>query len=135
MVSSNVAKINIPKWLILIFILMKDPVLYLSIFCFNLLCLILGFADLDVLTQIITENYNYWKLECQKEENSNAAEEVTSSNSSINKKDTADEQLNTSSSLKKEATPSNENITLTLEDTSLSKKENEENGCEVNKAA
>ena len=74
-------------------------------------------------------------LECQKEENCNT-EEVTSSNSSINKKDTTDEQLNiSSSSLKKEATPSNENITLTLEDTSLSKKENEENGCEVNKAA
>ena len=89
-----------------------------------------------MLTDIIKENYNYWELECQKEENGNT-EEVASSNSSINKKDTTVEQLNTSSSsLKKEATPSNENITLTLEDTSsLSKKENEENGCEVNKAA
>ena len=98
----------------------------------SFLYFVIGFADLDILTEIIKENYNYWELECQKEEN---AKEVTSSNSSISKKDSAEAQNNSSSSLNKEATPSNENNTLSLEDSSLSKKENEENGCEVNKVA
>ena len=81
-----------------------------------------GFADLELLSDIIKENYSYWELECQKEENSNA-EEVTSSSTTMDKK---------SNDEKKEATPSNENNTLTTNtegsSTSLSRKENEENG-------
>ena len=91
----------------------------------------LGFADLEMLSDIIKENYSYWELECQKEENGNA-EEVTSSSTTMDKK---------SNDEKKEATPSNENNTLTTNtegsSTSTSRKENEENGrpSEENKSA
>ena len=85
---------------------------------------------MEILTDIIKDNYSYWESECKKEDDKNA--ELSSPNSSVTKKDTED-SLNSSSS--KKATPSIENNTLTLVDTSPSKKENEENECEANKAA
>ena len=91
----------------------------------------LGFADLEMLSDIIKENYSYWELECQKEENGNAEEVTSSTNTTMDKKSTEE---------KKEATPSNENNTLTTTEgssTSTSRKENEENGrpSEENKSA
>ena len=93
-----------------------------------LIHILLGFADLEMLNDIIKENYSYWELECQKEENCNE-EEVTSSNTTTDKRSTEEPS-------KKEATPSNENKTLTAEgNRSTSRKENEENSCvEANKS-
>ena len=92
----------------------------------------LGFADLEMLTDIIKENFSYWELECKKEDN--AKLEASSSNSSLNKKD-AHVPLNSSSLSLSKASPSNENKTLTEKDTAPPTNNIEENDGEINNAA
>ena len=52
----------------------------------------LGFADLEMLSDIIKENYSYWELECQKEENGNAEEVTSSTNTTMDKKSTEEKK-------------------------------------------